>query len=424
MCTAPPRVADLDKNIVAIRYNVLNLPDTIQFKNGNQVINTYNADGQKLRTKYYTSMTDVNLPVGKIHGAYSTSNATLRLDDYFGSILYENGTDETPTNHPLTKILTTEGYVDYVTSGKPYCYYNRDHLGSIHEVSSYIGQSGTVVQRTQYYPSGTPFEQSYGAGVQPYKFTGKELITMHGLNWQDFGARWLDNVRMQWTTMDPLCEKYYAISPYTYCSDDPAKNIDPDGRDWVDHGGKIIWINNVTSATDKDLQKGDKYLGKNVLVGTDNRDANLHEPINSARFDLYLESNKKGSTATIYGNTVPADVKKYGTLKEGIYPASESHRSKYPNEKAILINGGKDVPTVNGNPHDPKGKPVAEQTLTGIFFHKGNAGRESLTTSRGEPISEGCQTGPNKAGSQKLFDDFMDHVPADFNGYYYLRPNY
>jgi len=53
---------------------------------------------------------------------------------------------------------------------------------------------------------------------------------MHGLNWQDFGARWLDNVRMQWTTMDPLCEKYYAISPYTYCSDDPAKNIDPDGK--------------------------------------------------------------------------------------------------------------------------------------------------------------------------------------------------
>ena len=32
--------------------------------------------------------------------------------------------------------------------------------------------------------------------------------------------------------MDPFCEKYYAISLYTYCSDDPAKNIDPDGR-WV-----------------------------------------------------------------------------------------------------------------------------------------------------------------------------------------------
>ena len=221
--------ADLGKTIVAIRYNVLNLPDTIQFQNGNQIINTYNADGQKLRTKYYTSMTDVNLPVGKIHGAYSTSNATLRLDDYFGSILYENGTDETPTNHPLTKILTPEGYVDYVTSGKPYCYYNRDHLGSIHEVSSYIGQSGTVVQRTQYYPSGTPFEQSYGAGVQPYKFTGKELITMHGLNWQDNGARLLDNVRMQWTTIDPLCEKYYSTSPYAYCLNNPVLYIDPFG---------------------------------------------------------------------------------------------------------------------------------------------------------------------------------------------------
>ena len=37
---------DLDRNIVTIRYNILNLPDTIQFKNGNQIINLYAADGR------------------------------------------------------------------------------------------------------------------------------------------------------------------------------------------------------------------------------------------------------------------------------------------------------------------------------------------------------------------------------------------
>jgi hypothetical protein len=90
------------------------------------------------------------------------------------------------------------------TSGYPYCYYKQDHLGSNREVTSYAGTTGTVVQQTEYYPSGTAYVEGTGAGVQPFKFTGKELIIMHGLNWQDYGARWLDNVRMQWTTMDPL----------------------------------------------------------------------------------------------------------------------------------------------------------------------------------------------------------------------------
>ena len=139
------------------------------------------------------------MPVGTIHGGYSASDATLRLDDYLGSILYENGTAEDAAHHPLTKLLTPEGYVDYATPGKPYCYYRLDHLGSIREVDTYQGPV-TVLQKTQYYPSGTAFQENFGAAVQAYKFTGKELITMHGLNWQDFGARWLDNVRMQFTT--------------------------------------------------------------------------------------------------------------------------------------------------------------------------------------------------------------------------------
>lgn len=37
-------------------------------------------------------------------------------------------------------------------------------------------------------------------------------------------------------SIDPLCEKYYWISPYTYCLNNPIKFIDPDGRDVVVSG--------------------------------------------------------------------------------------------------------------------------------------------------------------------------------------------
>ena len=36
--------ADLDRDIVAIRYNMLNLPDTVQFRNGSAIVNYYTAD--------------------------------------------------------------------------------------------------------------------------------------------------------------------------------------------------------------------------------------------------------------------------------------------------------------------------------------------------------------------------------------------
>ena len=52
---------------------------------------------------------------------------------------------------------------------------------------------------------------------------------MHGLNTYDYGARQYNPVTARWDRMDPLCEKYYSISPYAYCADNPMKFIDPDG---------------------------------------------------------------------------------------------------------------------------------------------------------------------------------------------------
>jgi RHS repeat-associated protein len=73
--------------------------------------------------------------------------------------------------------------------------------------------------------------QMAGETWQPYRFTSKELDNQNGLNWYDFGARWFDIAGVpMWTSVDPLAEKYYNVSPYAYCNNNPVMFIDPDGR--------------------------------------------------------------------------------------------------------------------------------------------------------------------------------------------------
>ena len=64
---------------------------------------------------------------------------------------------------------------------------------------------------------------------------------MHGLNTYDYGARQYNPVTARWDRMDPLCEKYYGVSPYVYCHDNPVNRIDPDGKtDFRSETGVLI----------------------------------------------------------------------------------------------------------------------------------------------------------------------------------------
>ena len=73
-------------------------------------------------------------------------------------------------------------------------------------------------------PFGGLFGESTNGDTQRYKYNGKELDRMHGLDWYDYGARHMD--AMRFTTMDPLAEKYYGLSPYAYCGNNPVNAID------------------------------------------------------------------------------------------------------------------------------------------------------------------------------------------------------
>ena len=107
-----------------------------------------------------------------------------------------------------------------------------------------MGNSGigyrtdSVVQNTSYSASGVP--SSTNLDEQPYLYNGKEFIFAHGLNEYDSQARWYYPAICRTTTMDPMAENYYHISPYAWCGNNPMAFVDPDGRVVIDIQGHLV----------------------------------------------------------------------------------------------------------------------------------------------------------------------------------------
>jgi RHS repeat-associated protein len=202
----------MNKNISSIQYNSLNLPSSINYQNGNMASYVYSAAGGKLSVSYQTG----------------TGNTSTQ---YCGNIIYDNNN--------LSQVLIDGGYITFSGTTPQYHYYLQDHLGSNRVV---VNESGTAEQVTHYYPfGGIIADLSTGQDIQKYRYNGKEFDKMHGLNTYDYGARQYYSILGRWDRVDPLCEKYYNLSPYNYCGGNPIKFIDPNGMwPWPWERGSLI----------------------------------------------------------------------------------------------------------------------------------------------------------------------------------------
>ena len=185
---------------------------------------------------------------------------------YRGSLIYAQTAGQ--TGSPVITLdcaLTSTGRIVRETSAAGTVSYRplihlRDHLGSVRSVID--GDTGAVVETNDYYPFGkriqvtAPVSEPVGgslyaaepvvAPVAPatsvastsspnrWRFSGKEDQSFLGASIPllDFGARMYNPAIARWTASDPMSEKYYGISPYVYCANNPILFTDIAGNSY------------------------------------------------------------------------------------------------------------------------------------------------------------------------------------------------
>ena len=236
-------IYDQDRCIAAIRYNLLNLPDTIQFTNGNQIVHRYDAAGNRLETNYYTRKVTTTVPLGNtLKGTYNILHYNITRDAFHNNIVYIANNN---FSYGIEFVYNPEGYIRYYGPNEHYhFYYIKDLLGNIRE--TYVHPEAgykECVQRMQYYPSGLPWAEAMIPSEQPYKYNGKEFVEMHGLDEYDSKARWYYPAVCRTTTMDSHAERYYPTSPYAWCGNNFVRNVDLNGMDVYTFGEDGYFIN-------------------------------------------------------------------------------------------------------------------------------------------------------------------------------------
>ena len=147
--------------------------------------------------------------------------------DYCGNHVYRD--------RVLERINNDYGY----WAGGNWYYHIKDYQGNVRAV---IDHAGVLKEVNNYYPYGALMgggSVGGNAGVQPYKYGTKELDRQNGLDWYDSQARQQDPLVPRFTTIDPMSEKYYNISPYAYCAGNPIKFVDPTGTEIINGDGNI-----------------------------------------------------------------------------------------------------------------------------------------------------------------------------------------
>lgn len=160
-----------------------------------------------------------------------TKLSALSADDtglmYFGSFVYNRQGEDLS----LESVGFTGGRFVATAGGVEPHYYLTDHLGSVRVV---MNSAGEVVERNDYYPFGLRWNDTgQQLSDNRYRYNGKEDQLFVSVPYSDYGARMYDPVSARWTAVDPLAEKFYSTGTYVFCTGDPVRFVDPDGKQVV-----------------------------------------------------------------------------------------------------------------------------------------------------------------------------------------------
>ena len=355
-------LTDQSRGIAFISYDLSGNPQKIYFTNGSITKYVYSATGQKLRMVHYTAAANITRTIGQHVELKKADIQSTDSTDYLlgGSLVVRNG--------KIDKYLFDGGYAQATASGTTdkftFYYQNKDHLGTVRET---VTSTGAMKQRVNYYPFGGQLVDTLKAMIwnrdfQQYKYNGKEFDGTFGLNTYDYGARQHYPVLARWDRIDPLCEKYYGISPYAYCANNPVNNIDLHGDSifiGYEYQQEILeMINNVSEGVFDVDENGYLYLKDQTKPSVDTGkyskyyQEQLVYGINSSNtisVRVASEANYKGKSFQLdnYGQGLTIT----DNSQAHVYVSGESHTTQsgtYCNPSIILAHelAGHAIPSV------------------------------------------------------------------------------
>jgi len=331
----------VDKGILGINYNLLNLPSYLVFNAGlstrtgilrNNTSYLYRADGAKLKKTYNYAPYD---PLG------TATQLSTEVTDYLDGFQYrgvaQTGKGGTVFVTSLQFYPTAEGYYDFVKN--KYIYNYSDHLGNV-RLSYFNNGSGIeVLEENNYYPFGLKHEgynPTAGNSAYQYKYNGKELQTDSGM--YDYGARFYMPDIGRWGVVDPLAEKMRRYSSYNYAFNNPIMFIDPDGRNPIElfnsdgekigqdkngNDGKVSIVSDNTKANElkKNYKKGGVASEDDVNSGLQTTKTVLKTSLGRLSATVKNGGNKEETAVVEENNKVTEGAAP--TIDKGKYSESE-----------------------------------------------------------------------------------------------------